>query len=112
MWSCACASARAAGGNAAEHCQLSERKPVWSKYQNGRKRRQLFPLGVASRRVVRYLFAAINGAHRGGDSDWARILAYVTGTADDQELLTQNEYLRLSVELKLTLVQLRIPRAD
>ena len=44
--------------------------------------------------------------------DWARILAYVTGTADDQELLTQNEYLRLSVELKLTLVQLRIPRAD
>jgi hypothetical protein len=53
--------------------------------------------GVASPPVARYSFATINGAHRGLDGrgrlmDLARILAYVTGTVD-QELLTRNEYL-------------------
>jgi hypothetical protein len=42
-------------------------------------------------------FEAINGAHRGsagkgGLMEWARILAYITGTVD-QELLLRNEYL-------------------
>ena len=50
---------------------------------------------VASPPVVRYSFATINGAHRGLDGrgrlmDLARILAYVTGTVD-QELLARNE---------------------
>jgi hypothetical protein len=53
--------------------------------------------GVASPPVVRYSFATINGAHCGLDGrgrllDLARILAYVTGTVD-QELLARNEYL-------------------
>jgi hypothetical protein len=53
--------------------------------------------GVASPPVVRCSFATINGAHRGLDgrrrlTDLARILAYVTGTVD-QELLARNEYL-------------------
>src|ERR1700740_1445833 len=53
--------------------------------------------GVASPPVARYSFATINGAHRGLDGrgrlmDLARILAYVTGTVD-QELLARNEYL-------------------
>src|ERR1039457_850893 len=43
-------------------------------------------------------FGAIKGAHRGsagtqgGLMEWARILAYITGTVD-QELLLRNEYL-------------------
>jgi transposase len=47
--------------------------------------------GVASPPVVRYSFATINGAHRGLDGrgrlmDLARILAYVTGTVDQEVL--------------------------
>ena len=40
------------------------------------------------------LFGAINGGHgqRGELMEWARILAYISGTVD-QELLLRNEYL-------------------
>src|SRR5260370_17742208 len=54
--------------------------------------------GVASPRVVRYVFLGRSMAHRGlrakrgGLMEWARILAYITGTVD-QELLLRNEYL-------------------
>src|SRR5262245_28398170 len=54
--------------------------------------------GVVSARVVRYVFGAINGAHCepagkwGRHMEWARILAYISGTVD-QELLLRNEYL-------------------
>jgi hypothetical protein len=42
-------------------------------------------------------FGAIDGAHCGGGQkgefmEWARMLAYITGTVD-QELLLRNEYL-------------------
>jgi hypothetical protein len=63
------------------------------------ERRVLSPPGVVSPRVVRYVFfGAINGAHCGSAGkwgrlmEWARILAYITGTVD-QELLLRNEYL-------------------
>ena len=36
-----------------------------------------------------------NGVGQGAVMDWARILAYVTGTVD-QELLARNEYLEQS----------------
>ena len=48
--------------------------------------------------TVRYHFVGIEGAHRGSVGgggelmEWARILAYITGTVD-QELLLRNEYL-------------------
>jgi hypothetical protein len=65
--------------------------------------------GVASPPVVRYSFATINGAHRGLDGrgrlmDLARILAYVTGTVD-QELLARNEY--LAAENRILKAQLK-----
>jgi putative transposase len=53
---------------------------------------------VVSPHVVRYVFGAIKGAiygsagTQGGLMEWARILAYITGTVD-QELLLRNEYL-------------------
>src|ERR1035437_6947307 len=64
------------------------------------ERQALSPPGVVSPRVVRYIFfGAINGAlcgsadkWGGGLMEWARILAYITGTVD-QELLLRNEYL-------------------
>src|ERR1700726_4792452 len=65
--------------------------------------------GVASPPVVRYSFATINGADRGLDGrgrlmDLARILAYVTGTVD-QELLLRNEY--LAAENRILKAQLK-----
>ena len=66
--------------------------------------------------TVRHILGAINSAAIQGQQsggtvmDWARILAYVTGTVD-QELLTRNEYLaaenrilksRLNGRLKLS----------
>src|ERR1700726_2111912 len=65
--------------------------------------------GVASPPVVRYSFATINGADRGLDGrgrlmDLARILAYVTGTVD-QELLARNEY--LAAENRIMKAQLK-----
>jgi putative transposase len=65
--------------------------------------------GVASPPVARYSFATINGAHRGLDGrgrlmDLARILAYVTGTVD-QELLARNEY--LAAENRILKAQLK-----
>jgi hypothetical protein len=46
--------------------------------------------------MVRYHFVGIGGAQRGSVGgelmEWARILAYITGTVD-QELLLRNEYL-------------------
>ena len=56
------------------------------------------PPGVVSSRVARYFFAASmepiadRWANRGRLMEWARILAYITGTVD-QELLLRNEYL-------------------
>src|SRR5262249_46631040 len=58
----------------------------------------VIPIGVVSPRVVRYFFGAINGAdcepanNWGRLMIWARMLAYITGTVD-QELLLRNEYL-------------------
>ncbi len=43
---------------------------------------------------------------QGADMDWARILAYVTGTVD-QELLARNEY--LAAENRILKVQLHHP---
>jgi hypothetical protein len=44
------------------------------------------------------------GAGQGAVMDWARILAYVTGTVD-QELLTRNEY--LAAENRIIKAQLK-----
>ena len=89
------------------HCRRHRRNPERSAAAAGvtrmvkkLKRQEAWAVsafGVASPPVVRYSFATINGAHRGLDGrgrlmDWARILAYVTGTVD-QELLARNEYL-------------------
>jgi hypothetical protein len=65
--------------------------------------------GIAWRRVVRYLFCGDQGDHRGlvrrdKGMDWARILAYVTGTVD-QELLARNEY--LAAENRILKAQLK-----
>ena len=56
-----------------------------------------FRRGLAACRPLRF-FGAINGALCGSAGkwgrrmEWARILAYITGTVD-QELLLRNEYL-------------------
>ena len=56
--------------------------------------------GVVSPRVVRYVFwgdqwSPCGSADKWGElMEWARILAYITGTVD-QELLLRNEYLAL-----------------
>jgi hypothetical protein len=49
---------------------------------------------MATRRIVCYVLKAIKGRLRirGELVEWARILAYITGTVD-QELLLRNEYL-------------------
>jgi hypothetical protein len=44
------------------------------------------------------------GVRQGADMDWARILAYVTGTVD-QELLARNEY--LAAENRILKAQLK-----
>ena len=55
-------------------------------------------IGVVSPRVVRYVFwgdqwCPLRTAGQMGElMEWARILAYITGTVD-QELLPRNEYL-------------------
>ena len=63
--------------------------------------------------AVRYIFAAINdaiadGRSKGAVMDWARILAYVTGTVD-QDLLARNEYLaaenRMAIDRKCRVVR-------
>ena len=60
--------------------------------------RKLSHCCIASSPIVRYHFVGIEGAHcglvgGGGElMEWARILAYITGTVD-QELLLRNEYL-------------------
>src|SRR5712671_2229129 len=65
--------------------------------------------GIDWPRVVRYLFCGDQGDQRGLDRrgkgmDWARILAYVTGTVD-QELLARNEY--LAAENRILKAQLK-----
>jgi hypothetical protein len=73
-------------------------QPVWSKYGNCRGGRKLSHCRVASSPMVRYHFVGIGGAHRGSVGgggelmEWACILAYITGTVD-QELLLRNQYL-------------------
>src|SRR5262245_2012697 len=53
-------------------------------------------------RPVRYIsMNAMVGAIRGPLMNWARVLAYVTGTVD-QELLARNEYLAVNRRRKLT----------
>ena len=71
--------------------------PYGQKIKTARKW-AVIPIGVVSPRVVRYVFGAINGAdcepanNWGRLMEWARILAYITGTVD-QELPLRNEYL-------------------
>src|SRR5262252_6601602 len=68
------------------------------KIRTARQVGQFMPLSVGSPRVVRYVFGVINGGHcepaghMGELMEWARILAYISGTVD-QELLLRNEYL-------------------
>src|SRR5262249_54089033 len=56
------------------------------------------PLSVGSPRVVRYVVGGDQwwplrtGGQKGELMEWARILAYISGTVD-QELLLRNEYL-------------------
>src|SRR5262249_62016954 len=58
----------------------------------------VMPLGVGSPRVVRYVVGSDQwwplrtGGQMGELMEWARILAYISGTVD-QELLLRNEYL-------------------
>jgi hypothetical protein len=49
---------------------------------------------IGAPEAFRYIFGAIapQGSRKGGVIDWARILAYVTGTVG-QEPLARNEYL-------------------
>jgi hypothetical protein len=64
--------------------------------------------GVASPPIVRYSFATINGTHHGLDGrgrlmDLARILAYVTGTVDQELLATENRILKAQLKGRLKL---------
>ena len=67
-------------------------------------------LRLAVRSVARYNFSDGRrrsrrvGVGQGAVTDWARILAYVTGTVD-QELLARNEY--LAVENRIMKAQLK-----
>ena len=59
--------------------------------------------------AFRYIFWEVNdaighGRRKGAVMDWARILAYVTGTVD-QELLARNEY--LAAENRILKAQLK-----
>jgi len=71
----------------------------------------LSPPGVVSPRVVRYVFLersmepyADRRANGGRLMEWGRILAYITGTVD-QELLLRNEY--LAAENRILKAQLK-----
>src|ERR1700684_1803381 len=64
---------------------------------------------MAVQKGVRYIIGGIHdgvadGRGKGAIMDWARILAYVTGTVD-QELLARNEY--LVAEIRILKAQLR-----
>src|ERR1700682_5357176 len=66
-------------------------------------------VGIEVPEAVRYDFGTINDDFakveaRGAVMDWARILAYVTGTVD-QELLARNEY--LAAENRIMKAQLK-----
>src|SRR5262245_45865703 len=80
--------------------------PVGSKNWNCRKGGDLSSSGVASPDGASYDFLDnFAGPRRvGGRMDWARILAYVTGTVD-QELLARNEY--LAAENRILKAQLK-----
>src|SRR6266480_3857358 len=70
---------------------------------------ELSMAGIAVPESVRYNFWGDQWCHRGRwgkgtGMDWARILAYVTGTVD-QELLARNEY--LAVENRILKAQLK-----
>src|SRR5450759_2376981 len=53
------------------------------------------PLGFLGRSVVPIVGRRANGGRR---MEWARILAYITGTVD-QELLLRNEYLAAEIRI-------------
>ena len=60
--------------------------------------------------AFRYIFGATNdalpdGRRKGAVMDWARVLAYVPGTVD-QELLARNEY--LVAENRILKAQLKV----
>jgi len=77
-------------------CRPWPTNPIWSKYGNRRRGGKLSHCRATSSPMVRYHFVGIEGAHRGSVGgggelmEWARILAYITGTVD-QELLLRNE---------------------
>jgi hypothetical protein len=67
-------------------------------------------VGIEVPEAVWYDFGTINddlamGRGRGAVMDWARILAYVTGTVD-QELLARNKY--LAAENRIMKAQLKV----
>src|SRR5262245_61096048 len=72
--------------------------PYGQKIRTARKGEQLCHSVWARRALSGAFFGAINGAHcepagnMGELMEWARILAYISGTVD-QELLLRNEYL-------------------
>jgi hypothetical protein len=65
--------------------------------------------------AVGFILGAINGAiadgREGAVMDWARILAYVTGTVD-QELLAQNEYLAAENRILKAQLKARLKLSD
>src|SRR5215471_3767610 len=75
------------------------------------------PLPSSNPRMVRYHFVGIEGAHRGSVGgggelmEWARILAYITGTVD-QELLLRNEYLAAENRILKAQLQGRLRLSD
>jgi hypothetical protein len=100
-------------------CQ-NRRKVVWSKYGNCRRDRKLshcHDCHVASSPMVHYHFVGIEGAHCGsvgGGGELmrrARILAYITGTVD-QELLLRNEYLAAENRILKAQLQGRLRLTD
>src|SRR5262245_55442668 len=75
-----------------------ESRPYGQKIRTARQFGQFMPLSVGSPRVVRYVVGGDQwwplrtGGQKGELMEWARILAYISGTVD-QELLLRNEYL-------------------
>src|SRR5690348_7365943 len=63
-----------------------------------------FRRGLAGCRRLRFSGKQLRIGWRGGRMDWARILAYVTGTVD-QELLSRIEY--LAAENRILKAQLK-----
>src|SRR5947207_2392140 len=71
--------------------------PVWSKYSNSPSHRRLRldyrpHFGLSSARLSLILSVKRDGKGGGEMMDWKHLLAYITGTVD-QELLLRNEYL-------------------